>query len=118
MTISAGDEIRATVTANSTTSGTAIIENLMTGKKVTKELSSSYPLCEQDAEWVVEDFEMDGSLVPFADFGTITFTNATATGSSGKSYTPSDATITDIEQGNEVLTSVSISGDTVTVKYI
>lgn len=95
-----------------------MIENLTTGQTVQQELSSAYALCEQNAEWIVEDFEENGSLVPFADFGTVTFDSATASGPSGTTYTPSGATIIDIEQYNQVLTSVTTSGETVTVKYV
>ncbi|KAF9229985.1 peptidase A4 family-domain-containing protein [Melanogaster broomeanus] len=84
VSLAAGDVIKLTVTASSTTSGTAVIENLSTSQTVTKALTSSYALCEADAEWIVEDFEEETLLVPFAcgAFGTIEFTNASATGSS------------------------------------
>ncbi|KIJ67753.1 hypothetical protein HYDPIDRAFT_83658 [Hydnomerulius pinastri MD-312] len=114
--IASGDVIKLTVTASSTTSGTAVIENTTNGQTVTKDLTSSYALCEQNAEWIVEDFEENGALVQFADFGTVTFSNAEATGPSG-TYTPSGATIIDIEQ-NTVLTSVTTSGSDVTIKYV
>jgi hypothetical protein len=116
ISISAGDEIKTTVTASSTKAGTAVIENLTTGQTVSKSLSSSYALCEYNAEWIVEDFEEGDSLVSFADFGTVTFSNAEATTSSG-TVGPSGATIIDIEQ-NSVLTSVSTGSSSVTVKYV
>ena len=112
ISVSAGDEIKACVTASSTTSGVAKIENLTNGQTVTKDLSSSYALCGQDAEWIVEDFEEGSSLVPFADFGTVTFSGTSASG-----YTASGANVLDIEQNGEVLTSVTISGSDVTVQY-
>ncbi|EIW84065.1 hypothetical protein CONPUDRAFT_51478 [Coniophora puteana RWD-64-598 SS2] len=115
ITISAGDVIRATVTATSTTSGTAVIENTTTGQTVTEDLTSTYALCEENAEWIVEDFEENGALVELTDFGTVTFTDAYATTSSGE-VTPSGATAIDIEQNGEVYTSVTI-GDDVTVQY-
>ena len=52
-----GDSIRATVIATSTTSGTAKIENLTTGKSTTHSFSgegSTGTLCETNAEWIVE----------------------------------------------------------------
>ncbi|EIN07874.1 hypothetical protein PUNSTDRAFT_114298 [Punctularia strigosozonata HHB-11173 SS5] len=113
----AGDSVTVTVTASSTKSGTAVIKNNTTGKSVSKTISSSSALCEQDAEWIVEDFESGGSLVPFANFGTVTFTGASAGLSSGTT-TPSGATLIDIEQSSSVLTSVSVSGSSVTVKYV
>ena len=84
---------------------------------MTKSLSSSSALCEQNAEWIVEDFEEGNSLVPFANFGTVTFSNAEATTKSGTTG-PSGATIIDIKQGSKVLTSVSTSGSSVTVSYV
>jgi hypothetical protein len=114
--VNAGDEIKVTVTASSKSKGKAVIENLTTGKTVSKSLSSSYELCKKNAEWIVEDFEEGDSLVKFADFGTITFSEAEATTSSG-TVGPSDATIIDIEQDDEVLTSVSVGDAEVVVKY-
>ena len=106
-----------TVTAFSTTSGAAVIENLTTGQTVTQEITSSYALCEQNAEWIVEDIEENGTLVPFVDFGTVTFSSAIASGPGGTTYTPSGATLIDIEQNGKVLTSVTTSGSTATIEY-
>ncbi|KZT64968.1 hypothetical protein DAEQUDRAFT_677555 [Daedalea quercina L-15889] len=116
ISFSAGDSVRLTVTASSTKAGTAEIENLTTGETVTKSITSSSALCEEDAEWIVEDYEEGDSLVPFANFGTVTFTSASATSGSG-STGPSGATLIDIEQNNKVLTSVSTSSSSVTVTY-
>lgn len=118
ITISVGDTIKTTVTASSKSAGVATIENVSTGKTVSKSFSGeSNQLCEYNAEWIVEDFESGSSMVPFADFGTVTFTGAAAT-HSGSSVGASGATIIDIEQNSKVLTSSSASGSTVTVKYV
>lgn len=134
ISFSAGDSVTTTVKATSKTGGTATIINKTKGTTVTHTFSGQPSLCEYDAEWIVEDFEsgseqlisMDlravidrfiGSLVPFANFGTVTFTGATATSSSG-STTPSGATIIDIEQSNKVLTSCSASSSSVTCSYV
>lgn len=115
--ISAGDIITVTVDASSSSAGTATVENVSTGQTVTHSFSGETDkLCEYNAEWIVEDFESNGSLVPFANFGTVTFSDATATDDSS-TIGPSDATILDIEQNNEVLTSVSVSGNEVTISY-
>jgi hypothetical protein len=75
ITISAGDTITTTVTVTSSTGGTAVVKNVSTGKSVTHTFTSQTgTLCQTNAEWIVEDFESGGSLVPFADFGTVTFT--------------------------------------------
>ena len=56
-------------------------------------------------------------MVPFANFGTVTFTGASATLVSGGSVGPGSATIIDIEQSNKVLTSCSASSSSVTCSY-
>jgi hypothetical protein len=61
------------VNATTTTSGSATIENLTTGKTVTKSLTSTSALGGENAEWIVEDFEEGNSLIAFADFGNVTF---------------------------------------------
>ena len=72
----AGDSISVSITSSSSTEGTIVLENLSTGESVTQSVSapsSSSALGGQNAEWIVEDFEDNGSLVPFADFGTVLF---------------------------------------------
>lgn len=94
-----------------------MVENVTKGTSVTHSFSGqSAALQELNAEWIVEDF-YSGGLVPFADFGTVTFTGASASTSSG-SVGPSGATIIDIEQDGEILTSVSTTSTSVTVEYI
>lgn len=116
-TLSAGDSIRMTVTASSKTAGTAKIENLTTGKSVSHSFSGQPSLGEVNAEWIVEDFESNGALVPFANFGTVTFTSASAV-KNGATVGVTGATILDIKQNNQVLTDCSTSGSsTVTCTY-
>ena len=122
ISISEGDEIQMTVTATSTTSGSAVIENLTTGEIVSQDFSdvTDGSLCEYNAEWIIEDFEeCDGnscSLVPFADFGTVEFTSCSAI-QDGSTVGVSGATILDIEQNSKVLTSCSDTSSTVTCTY-
>ncbi|EIW83421.1 hypothetical protein CONPUDRAFT_164374 [Coniophora puteana RWD-64-598 SS2] len=116
LTINSGDVIKLTVTATSTTAGSAVIENTTSGQKVNQALTSSSALCEQDAEWIVEDFEENGGLVPFANFGTVTFSDASATTPSG-SLSPAGASISDIQQNGQTLTQTTISGNDVTIKH-
>ncbi|PWY66787.1 hypothetical protein BO70DRAFT_400770 [Aspergillus heteromorphus CBS 117.55] len=118
ISIAAGDVIKVTVDASSDTAGTATIENVSTGTTVTHTFTGGVDgdLCEYNAEWIVEDFEEGESLVPFADFGTVTFSSASAT-KDGVSVGPADATVLDIEQ-DSVLTSVSVSSSEVVVKYV
>jgi hypothetical protein len=117
--ISAGNSIKVTATASSTTSGTVTISNLSTGKTVSHSFSGeSAALCETNAEWIVEDFEENGGLVPFANFGTVTFTSASVTTTSGSTLGVSGAQIMDIKQGNSVLTDCSASSSSVTCSYV
>jgi hypothetical protein len=136
--MSVGDQIKMVVDATSKTTGTASLENLTTGKKVTHKFTSTpSTLCETNAEWIVEgekgvpratsdqqanflcpDFESGGQLVPFANFDTVTFTDASAKGSSG-TITPAGSTIIDIRDPNtqQVLTDCGVSGGDVTCRY-
>ncbi|KAK9773442.1 hypothetical protein AB5N19_02528 [Seiridium cardinale] len=119
--ISVGDQIYMEVDASSKKAGVATLENLTTGKKVTHTFTSSSTessLCETNAEWIVEDFESGGSLVPFADFGSVTFTDASATGSDG-TVTPNGGTIIDIKDSSsgDVLTDCKVSGSDLTCSY-
>ncbi|KAH8671747.1 peptidase A4 family-domain-containing protein [Xylariales sp. PMI_506] len=115
ITISAGDVIALAVESYSTTSGIAYIENVTTGKVVYHEFTAARgALCNTNAEWIVEDFEEGSSLVPFADFGTVTFTDALVNGEAGGT----GATIIDIRQDLEVLTSCTASGSTVSCTYV
>ncbi|KAI1371865.1 peptidase A4 family-domain-containing protein [Hypoxylon crocopeplum] len=113
--IKAGDTITMTVTATSTSAGTAVIENVTTGKTVTHSFSGeSDALCQTNAEWIVEDFSSGGSLVAFANFGTVQFTGASVNGGTGVS----GATIIDIQQSGKILTDCSTSGSSnVVCKY-
>ncbi|KAL0943201.1 acid proteinase [Colletotrichum truncatum] len=118
--VSVGDKIRISVDASSKTKGVATLENLTSGQKVTHTFTNPpSSLCETNAEWIVEAFQENGSQVTLADFGTVTFTDASASGSSGKT-TPAGADIIDIlpNRGSTVLAQASVSGSSVTVKYV
>lgn len=120
ISVSAGNTISLSVTSSSSSKGVATIKNLSTGQTVSKSLSapsSSSHLSGQNAEWIVEDFEEDGSLVPLANWGTVTFTNAQY-GASSSSGGTTGAQILDIEQNGKVYSSVSIpSSSEVVVSY-
>lgn len=116
ISISAGNSITVSVTATSRTGGTATIVNHSTGQTVSHTFSGQPALCQENAEWIVEDFSEGGGLVPLANWGTVTFTGVSAGTSSGTT-TPAGATIIDMEQNGRVLTSVSASSSSVTVSY-
>ncbi|KAG8989181.1 hypothetical protein FRB94_010923 [Tulasnella sp. JGI-2019a] len=117
ISISAGDSVTITVTATSTTAGTAEIINQTTGQTVSKSLTSSYPLCEQNAEWIVEDYVENTSLVPFANFGAVTFTGASAGLVAGGTVEPSTADTISLEEDGTEITSVLIAANSVTITY-
>ncbi|OJJ46444.1 hypothetical protein ASPZODRAFT_66778 [Penicilliopsis zonata CBS 506.65] len=120
LAISAGDVVKVTV-MTSNVSSTATIENTTTDKSAIYTFANTRhdPLCEYNAEWIVEDFKINNnSFVPFADFGTVTFSSASAGTTSGDTVGPADATLFNIIQENGLLTSVSVTEDSVTVTYI
>lgn len=119
--VSAGNVIQVDITATSTTKGTVKLTNVSTGKSVSQTLSapSGSVLCRQNAEWIVEDFEQNGSLVALSNFGTVVFTQASAALSTGGTEGLGSATIIDLKQGSTVYTDVSIdSSSQATVKYV
>ncbi|RPD55203.1 acid proteinase [Lentinus tigrinus ALCF2SS1-7] len=116
ITVRPGNSITVSVTATSLTGGTATIVNHSTGQTVSHTFSGQPALCQENAEWIVEDFSEGGGLVPLANWGTVTFTGVSAGTSSGTT-TPAGATIIDMEQNGRVLTSVSSSSSSVTVSY-
>ncbi|TVY53200.1 Aspergillopepsin-2 [Lachnellula cervina] len=121
ITLAAGDTIKATVKATSKTAGTATVENVTTGKTVTHTFSgegSEGDLCEYNAEWIVEAYEENGSQVSLANFGSETFSSASAT-KSGTSVGPSGATIIDMQtsSGTTVVTC-SDSSSSVKCTYV
>ncbi|KAI1827185.1 peptidase A4 family-domain-containing protein [Xylaria intraflava] len=117
--VSGGDEVKITVTASSRGAGVATLENLSNGDSVTHSFrNEGNELCQYDAEWIVEDYEEGGGLVPFADFDSVTFTGASAT-QNGRSVGVSGATIIDIEQNGRVLTDCGTTGSsTVYCDYV
>ncbi|TQV91991.1 hypothetical protein V2A60_005917 [Cordyceps javanica] len=118
--VSGGDTVRMTVHATSRTSGTTSIENLTTGKSVSHTFTSetAYPLCESDAEWIVEDFSVNDIPVPLVNWGTIEFTDTVAKGVNGE-VTAAGAEKTDIEIDGSMVTRTDIdSNGKVSVAYI
>jgi len=117
--VSAGDTIDMNVVATSATSGTATLTNQNTGQTISHSFDGDVQgnLCQTNAEWIIEDFSEGNSLVPFADFTTVTFTGASAI-SNGATVDSTGAEIVDIRQNNQVLTSCSANGGEVTCSYV
>ena len=116
--VSAGDVISLSVSASTSTTGVATIENQTTGYSASIDLSSTYELGGQNAEWIVEDFMQSGALVALADFGTVDFTECVAE-TVEESIGLDSATVLDLQDtAGTILTSVSIlSNSEVTVLY-
>lgn len=114
--IKMGDVINMTVTATSATSGIATLQNLSTGKSVTHKFAGERTLCMTSAEWIVEDFSSGDAMVAFANFTTVTFTNASAT-RNGKTVDTTGSQIFAISQSNNILSNCS-TPDTSTVTCI
>lgn len=118
--ISSGQTITVTVHSTSTTTGTVVMTNVSTGKSITQAVSapsSSAALAGQNAEWIVEDFEEGGSLVTLTNFGSVTFTGASASTSS-QSLGVTGATLIDMQQNSKTLTSVTVnSASSLTVTH-
>lgn len=100
--VKAGDEIRMSVNATSSNSGTSTLENLTTGAQVSTPYSNmQYNLCGTDAEWIIE---FGGGATEFADFGTWDITNTAASGDSGQ-VTANGGQITNVEINGHTYTN-------------
>jgi len=122
ITISAGNTLKLTIVATSTTSGTATVENVSTGQSVTHTFTAQTgSLCGTNAEWIVEDYEQNSALVPLANFGTVTFSAAAVT-EGGKTVGVSGAQVIDMSTSSGssgVEAKASLSGSSgVVVSYV
>jgi hypothetical protein len=79
------------------------------------------PLCLQDAEWVVEDFEgQNASDFPLADYGTVRFFNNFAVLSNGTTIRATGADIIETVDENGPASSVKldVSQNTIDISFI
>lgn len=114
VTFAAGNVVKLTIAVTSVKAASVVIENVTTGETVTKSLTSSRPLCEWDAEWIVEDAEDGGSLAPFADFGAITWSNACAATGTNSCVGLSGNAFSKIEESCKVVIPVYTTSNTIT----
>ncbi|EHK19259.1 uncharacterized protein TRIVIDRAFT_58943 [Trichoderma virens Gv29-8] len=121
VTVSAGSVVTVTATKTGTNSGvtTLTVDGITVSHTFTGE---NFSLPGTSAEWIVEDYEYSVAgppFVPFADFGSVTFTGATAV-VNGATITPGEGNwvIIDLERSNSSITSSSFSGSTVTINYL
>ncbi|KAI1270128.1 peptidase G1 [Xylariaceae sp. FL1019] len=116
----AGDVISIELTSSPSNynSGTIVMSNANTGKSYSTTVTDSLALCGTSIEWIVEDLVVDGDDIGLADFGTVTFTDAKGTTSSG-SVSPASAEYLDIADSSDYqLTTSSSTSDSVVIKYI
>ncbi|KIM94753.1 hypothetical protein OIDMADRAFT_66031, partial [Oidiodendron maius Zn] len=112
--MSAGDEISISVKAVTPSEGIVTVTNISTGQSVSRTLDapdSTQTLIGQSAEWIVEDYGLSGSLVPFANFGTVIFTNCAASTES-ETHNLDNAFIWELDQAGQALTNVVIASPT------
>ncbi|KAF8131516.1 peptidase G1 [Boletus edulis] len=116
ITISAGDVVRLTVGAlvGPTVLQFTLVENLSNKQFTIKFQHHSRELCGQNAEWVVVDYAQEAEVYP--ESGTIrtsmvAFTDAMAFAKGNQTSVPQEATVIDIQENGQVLTSASVSVD-------
>ncbi|KAF8128741.1 hypothetical protein EV363DRAFT_1418085 [Boletus edulis] len=97
--MSPGDVLEIEVTSKNQTSSQTIL--------------SQHALCLKAAGWFVQAY----SDTQLADFGTMAFEDAAATVNGDFPWHPKGATIYDMQQNGQYLTSVSVDENSVTFKY-
>ncbi|KAL7939416.1 peptidase G1 [Trichoderma chlorosporum] len=121
VTISGGSVV--TVTATKTGNNSGITTLTVDGTTVSHTFSGeSYSLPGSSAEWIVEDYTLnigEQALVPFADFGNVAFTDASAV-VNGATITPAEGSwfIIDMVQNGTTLTSTTLQGNSISVSYV
>ena len=90
VTVKAGDSLSASVKDNGNGTFTMTLTDSTEGwtKTTTHAGSSGYQ--DSSAEVIAEATEVNGSIAKLSDFGTVTFTNATADGSALANYSPNE----------------------------
>jgi hypothetical protein len=126
MKVVPGDSVTLTLSASSVSGEIAIIENNTKKTSVNHTWVDQTPhLCRTGAEWIVEDYSVTRfgkkGRVPFANFGSVTFTNASAVGGNGTKFGPADARLLAIFTGSHsdkvLLTNVTVDDSSVSVIY-
>ncbi|KAL7925252.1 peptidase G1 [Trichoderma austrokoningii] len=121
VTISAGSVVAVNATKTGDNSGITTLT--VDGTTVSHTFSGqSAPVPGSSAEWIVEDYFLsleEGTLVPFADFGNVAFTDMSAI-VNGAAITPADGSwlIIDMVQNNTTLTSTTFFGNKLDVDYV
>ncbi|KAJ4467224.1 peptidase A4 family-domain-containing protein [Lentinula aciculospora] len=117
--VSAGHTIALRVQAVNSTAGIVTLTNESTGQAVSEEVlapDDNAALLGETAEWIVEDFEQDDELVPFASFGEVQFTDAAAFTGVEEIFASVGVAV-DMVQNNAFLAITRISENVVTIDY-
>jgi Peptidase A4 family len=106
---SAGDDMFLAVQAFNSTAANVTIYNVSLGNIASFNVSSSkYPLLGLNAEWVVEDYDAGGEMVPLVNFGNVTFYNSFTGTVAGANMGPQQGDILEMADYNrKVLTQVT-----------
>ena len=90
VTVKAGDSLSASVKYNGNGTFTMVLTDSTQGwsKSTTHAGSSGYQ--DSSAEVIAEATEVNGSIAKLSNFGTVTFTNATADGNALGTYSPNE----------------------------
>jgi len=121
-TMAAGDVIQMNATAQSSTSGLLVLENLSNGDRA--EASVALPsntradLTGANVEWIVEDFEVGSELVPVVDWESVMFSETWWEDAEGGQGSAVGAEVWNLEgKGGEVVSDVVIEKDGRVVDY-
>jgi len=123
--VKSGDSITITITSTTVTEGTVVLENVTTGKKVTKAVtapSSVDPtaLTAQSVDVIVEGYQVNGGLPDLADFTRVQFTKVAAGTANGQSVGVTGSGIYEVQTtSGAILTKTTVPGsDQVLVTFI
>ena len=118
----AGDTIVIEVGATSTSSGWVYMENASgtwSNNKTVQSPGTAYNLVGQNAEWIVEDWLLNGVGVPLVDFDTVNFTNCSASTNRNQQVGLNEATIINIADFGDLFTSTNALDDaSMAISYI
>ena len=90
VTVKAGDALTASVVDNGNGTFTMTLSDSTEGWTKTTTANGSSGYQDSSAEVIAEATEVNGSIAKLSNFGTVTFTNSTADGTSLGSYSPTE----------------------------
>ncbi|KAJ3785848.1 glutamic protease [Lentinula aff. detonsa] len=117
--VAAQNTITLRVQAVNSTTGIITLTNESTGQSGSLEVTApdvDAALQGQTAEWIVEDLEQDGALVPLPSFGQVQFTDAAAFTGVVEDFASVGVAVDMVQNGGFVATS-TINQNIVTVDY-